>query len=110
MPFRELKQVIKLIANEKRAYKYLRSFRWHGKPSCPRCGSSSLLYLSDKRYECRGCCSRFSDFSGTCLAGTKLSPSEILLGIKLFELGLSAREASKQAETFSHHKTSNCGL
>jgi len=94
----ELKQVIKLIADEKRASRYLQRLRWYGKPSCLRCGSCSLLYLSDKRYECRGCSSRFSDFSGTYLAGTKLSSSEILLGVKLFELGLSAREAAKQVE------------
>jgi len=94
----ELKQILKLIVDEERASRYLQRFRWYGKPSCLRCGSCSLLYLSDKRYECRSCSSRFSDFSGTYLAGTKLSSSEVLLGVKLFESGLSAREAAKQVE------------
>ena len=69
-----------------------------GSPLVPDVVHALCCIFRIRRYECRSCSSRFSDFSGTYLARTKLSPSEILLGVRLFELGLSAREASKQVE------------
>ena len=92
----ELIELSKLIYSEKLAYRYFKKLRWQNGLFCPICQGKKPYHLADNRYECRACRSRFSDFSGTYLASSKLAYNKLAALVKLFCLGVSARQAAKE--------------
>lgn len=96
----DIPAVLKVTSNYKSSLKYLTKIRWSDKIICPRCGSSNVkdanIRNKDARYHCNVCHNRFSIFTGTSLKNCKLKPSKLILAVKLFSLGLSARATSKE--------------
>lgn len=96
----DIPAVLKVISNYKSSLKYLTKIRWSDKTICPRCESSNVkdanIRNKDARYHCNVCHNRFSIFTGTSLKNSKLKPSKLILAVKLFSLGLSARATSKE--------------
>ncbi len=99
----ELIELSKIIYSEKQAYRYFKKLRWKKGFCCPFCQHKKVYNLADSRYECMACRCRFSDFSGTYLASNKLPYNKLAVLIKLFCLGVSARQAAK--ETLVNYKT-----
>jgi transposase len=86
-----------LISTENRARLFFRKACWKkGLVFCTRCKSRKIYRILGKRYRCKRCKYTFTDFSGRWINKLNISPKDWLWVIKLFELDVSARKASKQ--------------
>lgn len=79
-----------IISNYKRSYIFFRQFRWPKKRYCPRCMSKVFWKLKDKRFKCKRCSYKFSDFTGTYLSKLNIPLNEIAHILYLFALGVPA--------------------
>lgn len=99
-----LDPVYKLISSESKAVKYLTKIRWKNSTrKCPFCSHTPAYKLERGLFRCRRCRRDYNVFTGTLLQGTRLSATEWLYAIKLFDFELTARKA--HFETSLNYKT-----
>jgi transposase len=92
-----MKNILKQLTDEKYARKYFLKKRWKKYLKfCQRCGGRKLYRLSNKKYRCSRCKFEFTDFTNTFLGQLRISLTDWLLLIKLFDLEVSARRAVKE--------------
>lgn len=85
----------KITSDEMESFKYLCN---NVKDlSCPNCGSIEFYFMTRQRLRCCDCGKDFRPLSNTRLSGIKIKASKWLILIKLFELSISARKASEEA-------------
>lgn len=92
----ELGELAQLAADEQKAEAFLQS------PSllqrfthCPYCQSEHIGRVQRCFYECYWCRRKWSPRKGSLLEGFCLPPGKLLLALKLFELEVSARRATR---------------
>jgi transposase-like protein len=106
----QMKHLIPYLQDDAKAADYLRQLRWPDGVLCPCCGSAKIEVRERcdnglQRYHCPACAARlgqsfatFNDWTGSIFAGSKLTPTNWLLVIGLWELKLNATEIAKAAE------------
>jgi len=88
---------IRRIQTERTARKYWRKLVWKtGRKSCTRCHSYRVYQVVGSRYRCRRCRYIFGDGTGRWLGRLKLSASQWLWVVKLFELEVSAHRLARE--------------
>jgi len=93
----DVKAFEKLLKTENRARLYFRKKCWkNGHVFCTRCRSYQTYRLAGKRYRCKRCHYTFHDFTGRCISKLRITCKSWLWLIKLFELEVSACQASRQ--------------
>jgi len=93
----DLKAYEYLVRNESAARKFLLGFCWKNQQRfCPKCRSRTFIKLTDGRRRCKQCGYIYHDFSKRWINLSRLSSSQWLRVIKLFELEVSARTIAKQ--------------
>lgn len=94
MRFVDLYQTIK---SEKQAFRYVSKIcRKNGHRICAYCRSRKVYQTSDKRFRCKRCKARFSAFTNRWYGQLKISASQWLWLIKLFELDVSSRRIARE--------------
>jgi len=90
MDFREIG---KLVSDDRISLEYL----WKSKGTivCPSCNSADFYFIGRWRVRCKRCGKDIYPLKGTRLSHLRISPSQWLALIKLFELSVSARKAAK---------------
>jgi len=88
--------IYRITANDKNALRYLIKLRWPNGIRCPKCNSKEIGQPRNKRYYCKVCNNRFSLYTQTYLTWCKIKPVKLISAVKLFVLGLSALETSKE--------------
>jgi len=91
MDFREIG---KLVSEDRLSLEYL--WKKRGNTVCPSCSSSEFYYHQRWRVRCKGCKRDFWPLQGTRFSLLRMSPSQWLSLIKLFELSTSARKATQE--------------
>lgn len=100
----QLDPVYKLISSESKALKFLTKIRWkNSSRKCPFCSHTPAYKLKSGFFRCKRCRTDYNLFTGTLLQGTRLSCSEWLYALKLFDFELTARKA--HFETSLNYKT-----
>jgi len=103
----DIKTLIKITSNERNSLKYLIRLRWSNGITCPKCINSNIRRINyrnkDLRYRCKKCRTRFTVFTNTYLANSKLKTHKLIQTVKFFTSGLSARATSW--EIHSSYKT-----
>jgi transposase len=95
----DLPGLIKTCRTEQQAYNYLIGEIQKIKGiHCPACGSTEYYGMKKGRFRCKQCRRDFHPFTGTPLTRLRIPVVTLLLLIKLFELDISAREASTQLD------------
>jgi transposase len=89
MDFREIG---KLVSEDRLSLDYL--WKKRGNIVCPTCSSPEFYYHQRWKVRCKGCKRDFWPLQGTRFSLLRISPSQWLSLIKLFELSTSARKAS----------------
>lgn len=91
----------RLVSEDQYSLEYL----WNnlGTPVCPSCETSDFYYLKRSRVRCKRCGKDIYPLKETWFAELRISPSQWISLIKLFELSVSARKTSK--ETGLSYKT-----
>ena len=85
------------IQTERKARKYLRKLVWkNGRKFCTRCGSYQVYQTVGLRYRCRRCRYTFGDWTGRWLGQLKITATQWLWVLKLFELEVSARRIARE--------------
>ena len=93
----DLNRYHKLVRSESKAKKYLsKKCLKNGHRFCPRCDNRKLYKLSSGKRRCARCKYSFHDFSGRWINHGRLSCTQWLSLIKLFELELSVRKMAEQ--------------
>ena len=88
---------IRRIQTERKARKYWRKLVWKtGRKSCTRCHSYRVYQVVGSRYRCRRCRYIFGDGTGRWLGRLKLSASQWLWVVQLFELEVSAHRLARE--------------
>ena len=86
-----------IIKSEKQAFRYLSKIcRKNGHRICAYCQSRDIYVTSDKRFRCKGCKARFNAFTNRWYGQLKISVSQWLWLIKLFELEVSSNRIAKE--------------
>jgi len=87
----------RLSTSERRAVQFLlgKCFK-NQQRFCPRCRTRKLYRLADKRRRCSRCDYTFHDFSGRWINRGRLTATQWLTIIKLFELEVSVRKMAQQ--------------
>lgn len=94
MRFLDLYQVIK---NEKQAFRYLsKNCRKNGHRICAYCKSRKVYPIPTERFRCMRCKARFSPFKNRWYGQLKITASQWLWLIKLFELEVSSHRMAKE--------------
>lgn len=98
MDFREIGR---LVSEDQNSLEYL----WNnlGKSVCPSCDTADFYYLKRSRVRCKRCGKDIYPLKETRFTELRISPSQWISLIKLFELSVSARKTSK--ETGLSYKT-----
>jgi len=91
MDFREIG---KLVSEDRLSLEYL--WKKRGNTVCQSCSSSEFYYHQRWRVRCKGCKKDYWPLQGTRFALLRISPSQWLSLVKLFELSTSARKASQE--------------
>jgi len=91
MDFREIG---KLVSEDRFSLEYL--WKKRGNTVCQSCSSSEFYYHQRWRVRCKGCKKDYWPLQGTRFALLRISPSQWLSLVKLFELSTSARKASQE--------------
>lgn len=87
----------KVVYDEKRARKFFtKKCLKNGRRFCPCCHGTKLYKLSDNRRRCAKCKYSFNDFTGRWIAFSRLTCTNWLSVIKLFELEVSVRKMTAQ--------------
>ena len=90
MDFREIG---KLVSDDRISLEYL--LKSKGAIVCPSCNSSDFYFVGRWRVQCKRCGRDIYPLKGTRLSRLRISPSQWLALIKLFELSVSTRKAAK---------------
>ena len=90
-------EVARAAEEEDYAWELFRRLRWKEGVRCPYCGSDQIRTKGTKKkgarvYNCRECGRRFSDLSGTGLAGLRMSLCKVFQMIMQIHLGRSEGE------------------
>lgn len=97
MHLMRMEELIKLLSNEKETMKFLYERRRHiNGIECPHCGGRKFYLMSRKRVRCKKCRRDHDFLKATWLGKIRISYAKWLILVKLFELEVSARKASKQ--------------
>jgi len=97
----DFRDIGRLISEDQYTLGYLWSKR--GESKCSSCCSPDFYYLKRSRVRCKRCGRDFYPLKGTRFTELRISPSQWVSLIKLFELSVSARKTSK--ETALSYKT-----
>lgn len=93
----ELMKVAEVAADEARAVGWLQEVgvlrRFEG---CVYCGSREIVLVRRLSYKCRVCRREWSARRGSIMAKVKLSPQQVVMGLKLFEMEVSALRAARE--------------
>ncbi len=94
MQHMETREFGRLISDDNQALEYL----WNriGERCCPHCNSSGYYFMGSKRIRCKQCKRDCWPLKQTKFSLMKISPSKWLYLIKLFELSVSAKNASRE--------------
>jgi transposase len=85
------------IQTERKARQYWRQLVWrNGRKSCTRCHSYRIYQTVGQRYRCKRCRYTFGDWTGRWLGQLKITATQRLWVLKLFELEVSARRLSHE--------------
>ena len=85
------------IQTERKARKYLRKWVWkNGRKFCTRCRSYQVYQTAGLRYRCRRCRYTFGAWTGRWLGQLKITATQWLWVLKLFELEVSARRIGQE--------------
>ena len=112
-----LAAVAKMFSDEPAAWEYVEKLRWDGKPVCPRCGSTDVLFLQPRTdtsrltktgktshrrvWKCSDCKRQFSVLIGTIFEGSKIPLRKWLMAIYLMcagKNGCAALELQRDLE------------
>ena len=102
MHYMDFREIGRLVSEDKHSLEYLWKIR--GNTVCSSCNSSDFYYLERSRVRCKRCGRDIYPLKGTRFSELRISPSQWLSLIKLFELSVSARKAAK--DTTLSYKTS----
>lgn len=92
-----LKTFESVVKTERIAHRYLAKLCWKNyQRFCIRCRNRKIYRIRRYRYRCSRCGYEFGEFTGRWISRLTLSCRDWLWIIKLFELEVSARKASKQ--------------
>jgi len=94
MDHMDFREIGKLVSEDRSSLEYLWNKR--GNTVCPSCSSSEFYYHQRWRVRCKGCKKDYWPLQGTRFALLRISPSQWLSLVKLFELSTSARKASHE--------------
>ncbi|HPD77673.1 MAG TPA: IS1595 family transposase [Spirochaetota bacterium] len=93
----EIIEISKIIADEGRTIQYLQEKGLLKKyDECPYCGGKSIGNVRRQKLKCYTCRKEWGIRKGSLLEGLRLPLEKVLMAIKLFELEISALQASKQ--------------
>lgn len=93
----DLKSYEKLVSSESSAKKFMLGFCFKSHQRfCPRCCCRKLYRLSDGRRRCSRCDYTFREFAGRWIELCRISCSQWLRVLKLFELEVSTRKMASQ--------------
>ena len=92
-----LLDVHQVIKNEKQAFRYLSKIcRKNIHRICAYCQSREVYQIPDKRFRCKRCGKRFNVFTNRWYGQLKISASQWLWLIKLFELEISSHRIAQE--------------
>lgn len=95
-------QIYKKFPTQAACLKHIEQVRWHGKPVCPYCRSTSVSAVpKEKRYHCNNCNISFSVTVATIFHKTKLDLQKWFLAISLVlnaKKGISARQMARDID------------
>jgi transposase len=94
MDHMDFREIGKLVSEDRFSLEYL--WKKRGNIVCPHCDSSEFYYYQRWRMRCKGCKKDYWPLQGTRFTLLRISPSQWLSIIKLFELSTSARKASQE--------------
>ena len=94
MDHMDFREIGKLVSEDRFSLEYL--WKKLGNTDCPSCSSSEFYYHRRWRVRCKGCKKDYWPLQGTRFALLRISPSQWLSLVKLFELSTSARKASQE--------------
>jgi transposase len=94
MDLMDFREIGKLVSEDRLSLEYL--WKKRGNTVCPSCSSSEFYYHQTWRVRCKGCKKDYWPLQGTRFALLRISPSQWLSLVKLFELSTSARKASQE--------------
>ena len=95
MQHMDFREIGKLVSDDGISLEYL--WKKRGKAICETCKSSDFYFIGRWRVRCKSCRKDLSPLKGTRFTQLRISPSQWLSLIKLFELSVSARKAAKDA-------------
>ena len=82
---------------EETAMRFFLRYRWKGyRRACPRCDSRKVAAIRRNRLRCLNCRYEFGDFTGTYLGLLNIDFKKWHALIRMFELEVSARQATKE--------------
>lgn len=96
-----LTEAIRYFSDEKTCVEFLETYRWDGKPYCPKCGSDNVAKLTSRpAYRCRekGCKKGFSMKTGTIMEDSALPITKWLPAIWMLVTdrnGISSHELGR---------------
>lgn len=95
-----VREFLTMVRTPAAAWRTLRQRRWpmRGMPPCPSCGTRGAYRLAEGRWRCprRACSYTFGVRTGTWAGLSRVPDDTWLWLVKLFELELTARQASVQ--------------
>ena len=94
MDHMDFREIGKLVSEDRFSPEYL--WKKRGNTVCPSCSSSEFYYHQRWRVRCKGCKKDYWPLQGTRFALLRISPSQWLSLVKLFELSTSASKASQE--------------
>lgn len=94
MDLMDFREIGKLVSEDRLSLEYL--WKKRGNTVCQSCSSSEFYYHQTWRVRCKGCKKDYWPLQGTRFALLRISPSQWLSLVKLFELSTSARKASQE--------------
>lgn len=94
MDLMDFREIGKLVSEDRLSLEYL--WKKRGNTVCQSCSSSKFYYHQRWKVRCKGCKKDYWPLQGTRFALLRISPSQWLSLVKLFELSTSARKASQE--------------
>ncbi len=94
MDHMDFREIGKLVSEDRFSLEYL--WKKRGNTVCPSCSSCEFYYHQRWRVRCKRCKKDYWPLRGTRFALLRISPSQWLSLVKLFELSTSARKASQE--------------
>ena len=93
MQHMDFREIGRLVSSDIIALEYL--WKKNGTAECPNCGGSEFYYLGRARARCQSCKRDIWPLKNTRFSSMKISPSQWLSIIKLFELSVSTLKATQ---------------